>query len=111
MGFATPNGNETEQLMLAQIWKMIGGNADGDGQVLLHNAKVVMCSMLNFHIDWMIDSERQDEEVSPRRGKIGRFENDIMYVTPNEISKITRKFVVMYRNRQTFLAKVHKNTH
>lgn len=90
--------------MLAQIWKLIGGNPDGEGEVPLHNAKVVMCAILNFHIDWMIDGEREENERSPVRGKIGRLENDILFVTPGEISKITKKFVIMYRNRQTFLA-------
>jgi len=48
--------------MLAQIWKMIGGNPDGEGVIFLHNAKVVMCSIQNFHIDWMIDTERENIE-------------------------------------------------
>lgn len=97
--------------MLAQIWKMIGGNPSGEGEVYLHNAKVIMCAILNFHIDWMIDSDRNDGDSSPGRGKFGRFENDILFVTPSEISRLTKKFVLMYRNRQSFLASMQKNTH
>lgn len=57
-----------------------------------------MCSIQNFHIDWMIDSERNYKNAPPK-GKIGRFDEEIILLTPLEISKLTKKYVIMYRNR------------
>lgn len=65
---------------------------------MLHNSKVIMCSIQNFHIDWMIDSERNYKNAPPK-GKIGRFDEEIILLTPLEISKLTKKYVIMYRNR------------
>lgn len=58
----------------------------------------------------MIDTERT-EENKPVKSKIGRFDNEIIYLTPAEISKISKKYNIMQRNRQSFLAHVHKFTH
>lgn len=112
LGFARVHSSDNEQLFLAQIWKIIGGHPDGDGEVYLHNAKVIMCSIQNFHIDWMIDNERDetDSNASPSR-KIGRFENGYLMLTPDEISRITKKYISMYRNRQAFIANNQKKSH
>ena len=83
--------------MLANIWKLVGGNADGNGEVLLWNVKVVMCCIQNFHIDWLIDLEREDVKASYRN--IGRFDHGRIFFTPNEITCLTKKFVLMYKNR------------
>lgn len=43
LGFVQPESSEAEQLLLANIWKLLGGSSDGNGEVLLWNIKVVMC--------------------------------------------------------------------
>jgi hypothetical protein len=97
LGFVQPTSNDAEQLLLANIWKLVGGNSDGNGEVMLWNLKVVMCCIQNFHIDWLIDLEREDVKANFK--KIGRFENGHLLFTPNEITCITKKFVIMYKNR------------
>jgi len=47
--------------MLANIWKSIGGDQSGQGTVPLKRVKVFMCGIQNFHIDWVIDHERDDQ--------------------------------------------------
>lgn len=106
LGYVQNDSNDQEQLLLAIIWKMVGGNPDGEGQVLMHNVKVVMCSILNFHIDWMIDYDRNDFN----KQQVGRFEDGILYLNPLEIAFMTKKFIQMYKNRQHFLANT-KKTH
>lgn len=99
LGFVSFDSDK-EHLLLASVWKMLGGNPDGEGQVLLHNVKVVMCAILNFHIDWMIDYDRTEMNTQ----HIGHFENGILYLNPNEISHMTKKYVLMYQNRQQSLS-------
>jgi hypothetical protein len=97
LGFVQPASSDQEQLLLANIWKLVGGNPDGNGEVLMWNIKVVMCCIMNFHIDWLIDLEREDVKTTYKN--IGRFDNGHIFFTPNEISILTKKFVVMYKNR------------
>jgi len=100
LGFVVPEGSEDEQLLLANIWKQVGGDPEGEQEVLLRNMKVIMCCIQNFHLDWIIDYERPgDEKVVP--SKLGHFdEEDNLTFTPSEISYLTKKYVSLYKNRQ-----------
>ena len=60
MGFVKSNGSDEDQALLANIWRQIGGDEDGKSTVSLQFVKVFMCAILNFHIDWIIDLERED---------------------------------------------------
>ena len=82
---------------------MIGGDDAGQIEVPLQRVKVIMCSIQNFHIDWLIDDEREDQgKVNPRQ--IGRFEGNRMYMRSEEITYLTKKYLFLYQNRQTKLA-------
>jgi hypothetical protein len=39
LGFVSPIAQEHEQLMLADIWKSIGGDHEGQGEIPLGNCK------------------------------------------------------------------------
>ena len=60
LGFVKPDGRESEQVQLATIWKQIGGDPHGKEFLPLQRAKVIMCAIQNFHIDWIIDPLRED---------------------------------------------------
>jgi hypothetical protein len=58
-----------------------------------------MCAILNFHIDWIIDMEREEEPgVDPNH--LGRISGDTLLLKSEEISYITKKYVKLYKNRQ-----------
>ena len=61
MGFIKANGSDDQQALLAKIWTKIGGDLDGKSVVPLQFVKVLMCAILNFHIDWIIDLEREEQ--------------------------------------------------
>jgi hypothetical protein len=52
------------------IWKHLGGDPEQESKVPLKSIKVFMCGIQNFHIDWIIDHERED--VTLNTDKIGR---------------------------------------
>ena len=58
MGFVRPDGSETEQNMLGNIWHYAGGDELGQEKIPLQRIKVIMCAIQNFHIDWIIDHDR-----------------------------------------------------
>lgn len=76
---------EHEQTLLAQIWRILGGDEDGEGKVMLHFIKTIMCCIQNFHIDWIIDYMREESESGVKASNIGRIEKDNIYFTPDEI--------------------------
>jgi hypothetical protein len=58
-----------------------------------------MCCIQNFHLDFIIDASRDEiEEVNP--ACLGRVEGDDIYYTTAEISHISKKYVLLYKNRQ-----------
>ena len=77
--------------MLANIWRCIGGDIEGNKMVKLHHCKAIMCCIQNFHIDWIIDNERSPGPVNPSH--LGRFEDDKLFFSAEEISYITKKFI------------------
>ena len=91
---------EQEQTLLAQLWRILGGDEDGEGKVVLHFIKTIMCCIQNFHIDWIIDYQREESENGVKPSRVGRIEKDNIYFTPEEISYLTKKYVLLYRNRQ-----------
>ncbi len=51
-----------------------------------------MCAIQNFHIDWIIDMEREDENQGI--GRVG--EDGNLYLTSSEITSITKKNIRLY---------------
>ena len=96
MGFVLSNANELDQTLIALLWKQLGGDTDGGNEVPLQHVKVYMCAIQNFHIDWIIDNEREEEYDG--FGRMG--EDGNLYLTSNEITAITKKYVRLYKNRQ-----------
>lgn len=78
---------------------------------MLHFIKTIMCCIQNFHIDWIIDYQREESESGVKAGNIGRIEKDNIYFTPDEISYLTKKYVLLYRNRQDKFQENLKNHH
>jgi len=39
---------------------LAGGDEHGQDSVPLQRVKVIMCAIQNFHIDWLIDDQRED---------------------------------------------------
>ena len=68
-----------------------------------------MCAVQNFHIDWLIDSEREEEKFDAKN--IGRRDAHRLYLRSDEITHISRKFLSLYQNRQDFLAKKLSKKH
>jgi len=51
-------------------------------------------------MDWIIDYQREENDSGVKASNIGRIEKDNIYFTPDEISYLTKKYVLLYRNRQ-----------
>lgn len=99
LGFVSAEGKEKEQIMLANIWKTLGGDQLGQETIPLQRVRVMMCAIQNFHIDWMIDLEREDDGyVNPR--KTGRICGGDFLLKSEEITSLTKKYVNLYKNRQ-----------
>jgi hypothetical protein len=96
LGFVKEKPSQEEQVALASIWSLIGGDEKGQQKVNLINVKIVMCCIQNFHTDWFIDMYRGD--VLDKL-KLGRHELKQMYFTSSEISFIAKKYVQLYQNR------------
>lgn len=110
LGFVKPDGRESEQVQLATIWKQIGGDPHGKELLPLQRAKTMMCAIQNFHIDWIIDPEREDfQKVTPLH--IGRIEDRNLFLKSDEISHLTKKYVDLYKNRLEKLANDKKTDH
>ena len=95
LGFVQPDGRESDQVSIAHMWKIAGGDEEGLAQVPLHVVKVLMCAIQNFHIDWLIDEQRS-EGGSIKAGSIGRREGNRLYLRSEEISHLTKKFHNLY---------------
>lgn len=89
-------------MALANIWKIIGGDPHGKDVIPLQRSKVFMCSIQNFHIDWIIDTEREIEKVDVN--KLGRIDDNNLFMRPEEITHISKKYVQLYKNRLEKLA-------
>ena len=59
LGFVSPVALENEQMMLADIWKSIGGDEEGQETVPLSNCKNILRAIQNFHHQDIME----DEEV------------------------------------------------
>lgn len=45
LGFVTPEGRESDQMSIAHLWKVAGGDEEGKEQVPLQVVKVLMCAI------------------------------------------------------------------
>ena len=69
-----------------------------------------MCAIQNFHIDWIIDQERPEiEHADPN--DFGRLEGNNLFLKSEEITYLTKKNVILYRNRLNKLQKDKKYHH
>ena len=102
MGFVQENVSPMDQKLLTNMWKELGGDDEELIEVPLQHVNVYMCAIQNFHIDWIVDFDRdQDYQGFSRIGDDGN-----LYLTPNEITAITKKYIRFYKNRQV---KMHKD--
>lgn len=68
-----------------------------------------MCAIQNFHIDWIIDHERDEAESKP--GQIGRIDGPNLFLKSDEITLITKRMLPLYKNRMDQLAQEKKKSH
>lgn len=109
MGFVRPDGSEAEQNMLGNIWHLAGGDELGQEKIPLQRIKVVMCAIQNFHIDWIIDHDRDGEEKN--HGQIGRIDGPNLFLKSDEITLLTKRMLPLYKNRMDLLATEKKQSH
>ena len=92
LGFVSPVAQEHEQIMVAEIWKAIGGDEEGQGTVPLTNCKNIMRAVQNFHHhDIMASSDAEPLDAGIR-------------FSPTEISIISSKYRELFKNRQEKVA-------
>ena len=84
LGFIRPDGRDSEQVLLANIWKSVGGDIYGKELIPLQRVKAIMCSIQNFHIDWIMDNQREDF-VRVDQNNLGRIEDGNIYFMTEEI--------------------------
>ena len=101
LGFVSRSLHQEEQLALAEIWRRIGGDSEGQGTVPLGNLKNKLRAIQNFHHQEILDVEReQDPEVFKISKKaIGRHTQNGLLFTSDEIEQITRNYRFLYKNR------------
>lgn len=110
LGFVSPVAQEQEQLMLADIWKSIGGDHEGQGQIPLSNCKNLLRAIQNFHHQDIMDLEREHTSHIDTMA-VGRETETGLLFTSEEIEFITRKYIDLYSNRQDKLAMDKKESH
>lgn len=110
LGFVSPVAQEQEQLMLADIWKSIGGDHEGQGQIPLGNCKNLLRAIQNFHHQDIMDLEREHTSHIDTMN-VGRETDAGLLFTSEEIEFITRKYIDLYSNRQDKLALDKKESH
>jgi|TARA_B110000305_G_C19196702_1_gene519192 arabinogalactan endo-1,4-beta-galactosidase len=96
--------------MLADIWKSIGGDHEGQGQIPLSNCKNLLRAIQNFHHQDIMDLERE-QTTHIDTMNIGRETVNGLLFTSEEIEFITRKYIDLYSNRQDKLAQDKKDSH
>jgi hypothetical protein len=109
LGFVSPIAQESEQFQLAEIWKLIGGDMEGQGKIPLSNVKNFLRAIQNFHHQDIIDTERQGLSVNAKQ--LGRQTSTGLVYKPSEIEYITRNYRLLYSNRQDRLAEYKKQQH
>jgi len=59
-----------------------------------------MCAIQNFHLDWLIDLERQDDDQGVDVSNFGRIsESNDLLLKSDEITHLTQKYNVLQKNR------------
>ena len=112
LGFVSPVAQEKEQVQIANIWKAIGGDPEGQGTVPLSSVKNFARCIQNFHHQEIIDPERADPDdnvVNPRQ--LGRFTTNGLLFKPPEIEFISKNYREMFGNRCDKLAEEKKLSH
>ena len=52
-----------------------------------------MCAIQNFHLDWIIDPERQDDDLGLNLANFGRVsESNELLLKSDEITYLTQKY-------------------
>lgn len=92
--------------MLGNIWHLAGGDELGQEKIPLQRIKVIMCGIQNFHIDWIIDHERNEEDIN--HAKIGRIDGPNLFLKSEEITILTKRMLPLYKNRMDLLASEKK---
>lgn len=58
LGFVHAVSQEHEQQLLSDVWRHIGGDEEGKGEIPIKNCKNFLRAIQNFHHQDIIDSER-----------------------------------------------------
>jgi len=87
LGFvvAEKTSKKREESLLESIWNLVGGE---ENPINLKNVKAVMCCILNFHVDWYLDSN--EDPVNPHH--LGTLRENSISFNENEILHITKKY-------------------
>ena len=110
LGFVQPIALETEQLMIADMWKtVLRGDPEGQGVIPLSNLKNVTRAIQNFHHQDIIDTDREEGLAQNEGKKIGRMTEDGLLFKSNEIEMLTRKYKDFFANRMNKLQNENKN--
>lgn len=102
LGFVSPNGKKTDEESIGEIWKVIGGDSEGQNEIPLSSCKNFLKAIQNFHHQDIIDPQRSGPEIDMK--KLGRATVNGLLFKPNEIEFITKRYLDLYANRQDKLA-------
>lgn len=98
LGFVSPIALENEQMMLADIWKSIGGDEEGQETVPLSNCKNILRAIQNFHHQDIME----DGDAPESKG---------LRFSGFQIQIISSKFRELFKNRQDKLLADKRNSH
>ncbi len=106
LGFVSRSLSQEEQLDLAEIWRRIGGDGEGQGTVALSNLKNMLRAIQNFHHQDIMDTEREEnpQTFNMSRKVLGRGTPDGLLFTSDEIEHISRQYRELFKNRQDRIA-------
>lgn len=94
-----------------QLWASISRSEE---TVSLQTLKVVLAGIMNFNLHWMKSQREQNDEEVARRvdtQNLGQFEDGHMVLNDNEISWMSKHYLLMQQARQDHLLTVKKMQH
>jgi len=104
---------ENENINLIQtttLFQKLGFITDNDEQNLsslikciipitnLKHVLAIMCCIQNFNLDWY----NKDSNSDVNTAKMGEMVDGNIFFTQNEIAHLTKKFLILYKNRQNY---------
>lgn len=105
-GLGFYDDKQSSRALLSQAWTHLQAEAkdeveqDTSGTVGVDDVKVFLAAVLNFNQPWMKSQEEEEEQrprVNPK--KLGSFKEGKYVVSEEEISVITKHFVLLHASR------------